>query len=216
MDNLARNHHFTHTTQEYGKIVDQKDGFFSVETDSGLYWFRRAVSCLVEPEINDMVLVCLSSLGDGYILAVLERDQGTKTTLIFDADVEIKAPEGRLGITSREGLDLTSIGEVTMVSAGFGITAAYGNINIERLSFWGTLFEGSVSTIKLLADTFDSFLKRFCRRTEYSYRYVEEIDLVKSGSLNYQAEKSLQLRGKFSQITAKEDVHIDGERINIG
>ncbi|MGD8883046.1 MAG: DUF3540 domain-containing protein [Desulfobacterales bacterium] len=216
MDNLARKHLSANAGQAYAKVVSQVDTFYSVETESGLYRVRRAVSCVVQPEVNDLVLVSLSSLGGGYILAVLEREQGAKATLSFDADVDIKTDEGSLSIASKQGIDLASPEEINLVSSSLGISSSKGEINIGRLTFLGNFFEGSLETVKLLARAFDSITERFFRRTKRSYRFVEDTDQVKTGALNYIADKSLMLRGTFSQMTAKEDVHIDGERINIG
>jgi hypothetical protein len=216
MDNLAIRHLSANADQVYAKVVSQVDTFYSVETESGLYRVRRAVGCVVQPEVNDLVLVSLSSLGGGYILAVLEREQGAKATLSFDADVDIKTDEGSLSIASKQGIDLASPEEINLVSSSLGISSSKGEINIGRLTFLGGFFEGSLETVKLLARTFDSITDRFFRRTKRSYRFVEDTDQVKAGSLNYIADKSLMLRGTFSQMTAKEDVHIDAERINIG
>ncbi|NIM98425.1 MAG: DUF3540 domain-containing protein [candidate division Zixibacteria bacterium] len=216
MDNLARKHSYAKATQEYGKVLRQEDKFYSVETDSGLYRVMRAVGCVVQPEVNDLVLVSLSSLGGGYILAVLEREQGAKATLSFDSDVDIRSPEGSLSIASKQGIDLASPEDINLVSSRFGVSSSQGEINISRLTFLGSFFEGSLETIKLLARTFDAITERFFRRTKRSYRFIEDTDQVKAGSLNYIADKSLMLRGTFSQMTAKEDVHIDAERINIG
>jgi hypothetical protein len=216
MDNLARKHSYAKASQEYGKVLGQEDKFYSVETDSGLYRVMRAVSCVVQPEVNDLVLVSLSSLGGGYILAVLEREQGAKATLSFDADVDIKTSEGTLSIASKQGIDLASPEDINLVSSRLGISSSQGEINISRLTFLGSFFEGSLETAKLLARTFDSITERFFRRTKRSYRFIEDTDQVKTGSLNYVADKSLMLRGTFSQMTAKDDVHIDAKRINIG
>jgi hypothetical protein len=216
MDNLAIRHLSANADQAYAKVVSQVDTFYSVETESGLYRVRRALSCVVQPEVNDLVLVSLSSLGGGYILAVLEREQGAKATLSFDADVDIKTDEGSLSIASKQGIDLASPEEINLVSSSLGISSSKADINLGRLTFLGSFFEGSLETVKLLARTFDSITDRFFRRTNRSYRFDEDTDQVKTGSLNYIADKSLMLRGTFSQMTAKEDVHIDGESINIG
>jgi len=216
MDNLARKHSYSEVTQEYGKVVEQEDSSYSVETDSGLYRVMRAVSCVVQPEVNDLVLVSLSSSGEGYILAVLEREQGAKATLSFDSDVDIRTSKGTLSIASKQGIDLACHEGINLVSSRLGISSSQGEINISRLTFLGSFFEGSLETVKLLARTFDSITERFFSRTKRSYRFIEDTDQVKTGSLNYMADKSLMLRGTFSQMTAKEDVHIDGERINIG
>jgi len=130
--------------------------------------------------------------------------------------VDIKTDEGSLSIASKQGIDLASPEEINLVSSSLGISSSKAEINIGRLTFLGSFFEGSLETVKLLARTFDSITDRFFRRTKRSYRFVEDTDQVKTGTLNYIADKSLMLRGTFTQMTAKEDVHIDGERINIG
>jgi len=216
MDNLARKHLYGKATQEYGKVAGQEGRFYVIETDSGLHRVMRAVGCVVQPEVNDLVLVSLSSLGGGYILAVLEREQGAKATLSFDSDVDIRTSEGSLSIASKQGIDLASTEAINLIASRLGIASSEGEINISRLTFLGSFFEGSLETVKLLARTFDAITERFFRRTKRSYRFIEDTDQVKAGSLNYVADKSLMLRGTFSQMTAKEDVHIDGERINIG
>jgi hypothetical protein len=216
MDNLARKQVYSEATQEYGTVVGQEDSFYSVETDSGRYRVKRAVSCLIQPEANDLVLVSLSGLGGGYILAVLERAEGAKATLSFDSDVDIRTSEGSLSIASKKGIDLASTEAINLIASRLGVASSEAEINISRLTFLGGFFEGSLETVKLLAKTFDSITERFFRRTKRSYRFIEDTDQVKTGSLNYVADKSLMLRGTFSQMTAKEDVHIDGERINIG
>jgi hypothetical protein len=216
MDNLARKKIYSEATQEYGTVVGQEDSFYSVETDSGLYRVMRAVSCVVQPEVNDLVLVSLSSLGGGYILAVLEREQGAKATLSFDSDVDIRTSDGSLSIASKQGIDLASSEDINLIASRLGIASSEGEVNISRLTFLGSFFEGSMETVKVLARTFDAITERFFSRTKRSYRFIEDTDQVKTGSLNYVADKSLMLKGTFSQMTAKEDVHIDGERINIG
>ena len=216
MDNLARNHSYSEATQEYGKVMEQEDSFYSVETDLGLYRVLRAVSCVVQPEANDLVLVSLSSSGEGYILAVLEREKGVKATLSFDSDVDIKVSKGSLSIASKQGIDLASTENINLIASRLGIVSSDAEINISKLTFLGRFFEGSLETVKLFAKTFDAITERFFRRTKRSYRFIEDTDEVKTGSLHYVADKSLMLRGTFSQMTAKEDIHIDAERINIG
>jgi hypothetical protein len=216
MDNLARKQIYSEATQEYGTVVGQEGSVYSVETDSGLYRVMRAVSCVVQPEVNDLVLLSLSGLGKGYILAVLERAEGAKATLSFDSDVDIRTSEGSLSIASKHGIDLASAEDINLITSRLGIASSEGEINISRLTFLGSFFEGSLETVKLLARTFEAITERFFRKTKRSYRFIEDTDQVKAGSLNYIADKSLMLRGTFSQMTAKEDVHIDGERINIG
>jgi hypothetical protein len=216
MHNLATRETSFQAVQEYGKIVGIENEFYRVETGSGPVSVKRAVSCLVKPEMDDMVLVYIGSLGDGYILAVLEREPEAKTTLSFDADVDITTLSGRMAITANEGVNFASGKDIDLISTEINVHASKGLINIGRLSLLGTLFEGQIDRIKVVADHVESFLKRFFQRSEQSFRKVERLDHVEAGRMNYKAKQSMQLRGEFAQMTASEDVHIDGKRINIG
>ncbi|MEW5721787.1 MAG: DUF3540 domain-containing protein [Thermodesulfobacteriota bacterium] len=216
MENLAEKLTDAPAVQEYGRVRGREGTALVVETGSGVYRTKRAVSCVVEPEIGDLVLAAFAPYGPGYVLAVLERRPGAKAILSFEADVEIKTAGGRMGVTARDGLDLASEKELNLLSPNLGITAAEGRFNVERLSFWGSLVEGCLGGLKLIADTCDTFLKRLNVVTRHSYRQVEEQDQVRCGRLDYQADQSLQLRGGFTQVTAAGDVHLDGKRVNIG
>jgi hypothetical protein len=219
MHNLAVKTGFCQTILEQGRIVAKKDSGYEVETEIRSATVRRAVSCLVEPRIDDLVLIALTDAGNGHILAILERedDEGhTETTLAFDADLRIKTSAGRISLTAPDGLDLAGENDIRLLSSRLDITAAESRVDIKHLSFWGALFEGRIDVVTFLADRFESFMKRFSRITRQSYRQVDETDQLRCGRLNYRADKSLQLRGQFAQMTAQEDIHIDGERINIG
>jgi hypothetical protein len=202
--------------QEHGRIVGIEDEFYRIETDSGPVSVKRAVSCLVKPEVDDTVLVSISNHGDGYVLAVLEREQTAKTTLSFDTDLDITTSGGRVAITAGKGVSLASGRDMNLISTDVNVHAAKGTVNIGNLSLLGTLFEGHIDRIKVVADHVESFLKRFFQLSEQSFRKVEQLDHVEAGRMNYKAKQSMQLRGEFAQMTAREDVHIDGKRINIG
>lgn len=217
MDNLAKKSIFPEVTQQYAVVTEKGDQMFQVKTGQGTLSARKAVSCLVVPEINDRVLVARSGGGrSGYILAVLERQDETAAAVVFANDTVIRVEGGRLGLAADKGVDLMSEKEVNFVSSEIGITAGKGHVRVDRLDFWGSAFSGQIDRVKLLARRFDAFVDHLFQKCIRSFRHTDQMDQLKTGRLHYEAEQSLQLRGGFSQMTAKEDVHIDGERINIG
>ncbi|MBF0528561.1 MAG: DUF3540 domain-containing protein [Deltaproteobacteria bacterium] len=214
MNNLAELIAHDQASQEYGRIVDREGSNLVVDTASGSYRARRAASCLLDPEVGDLVLLSLSNFGDGYVLAILEREPQTETNLTFDADVGLKAG-GRLKLSAKDGLDLAGAGEISLTSPTLTVTATCGEVNIERLSFWGSLLEGSLEAVKLVARSFDSILERYYQRTKRSYRAVEELDQVKAGMIDYKAKDELALRGKVTQVGAEEDVVVSGKMVHL-
>ena len=216
MKHLAIHHHSANALQEYGTVVAREGKTFDVETSSGLFRVKRAVSCIVAPEVEDRVLVVLSQLEGGFILAVLERQPGVKTTLAFDADVDITTRDGTLGMVASQGITVASHKEINLLSSKIGMSSAEGDIRIGKLSVLGEACDISLKTVKFLARAFESVLDRLVSRSRRSYRFVEDMDQVKAGTIHHTADKALMLRGSFAQMTAKDDVHIDAERIHVG
>jgi hypothetical protein len=216
MENLAINPSAAKAVQEFGTVVAQQGSCFDVETPSGLFRLKRAFSCVVAPEVGDRVLVVRSPLEGGFILSVLKREPGAKATLAFEADVDIITRKGKLGMVSPQGVAVASHKEIHLLASKIGMSAAEGDIRIGKLSVLGEACDISLKTVKFLARTCESVLERFMGRAKRSYRIIEDMDQVKAGTIHHTAEKALMLRGTFAQMTAKDDVHIDAERIHVG
>ena len=76
--------------------------------------------------------------------------------------------------------------------------------------------QGQIAKIKLIGQTCDSVFERVSQRVKRSYRWVDELDQLKAGQLNYLVKTLMSLRGKYSVLTAQEDVRIDGDKILMG
>lgn len=216
MEQFIANAEKTETKQEYARVIQKNGHLFSVQSENGIFQLKRAVSCLVEPQIDDLVLASTDLSECGYILAVLERENHDKTTLLFNGDIDLKSNRGRISIVAKDGIDLMSSSDIALTSNELHLTAAEGMVSVGNLSFWGRVIEAQLNRIKTIVDHVESHVKRIFQKSEQSYRFVDQLDHVKSGRIFYEADKTLQLRGTFAQMTAKDDVHIDGERINIG
>ena len=217
MENLARKLTDHQVFQEYGQVLSRSESSYTVQTDTGSYEAEAAVSCLVRPETGDLVLVALG--GDperSFILAVLERPGEEKTVLAFKNDVEILVPEGRFEVAVRDELKLACARDLSLLSSGLNVTAEDGEVNVGSLSFWGRIFEGRIEAIKVLATTFDTVADRMFQRLKRYYRFVEGAEQVKAGRRTCLVKDSMVLRARFAQMTAEEDVHIDGKQIHIG
>jgi hypothetical protein len=216
MDNLAKQVQENFMVQEPGIITAIDKKIYTVETHSGTYYARQAISCLIKPLPGDKVLVTGNLVDDFYILAVLERKDRKKRTLVFHGDVDFKVKDGRLTIAAPEGIDLASAKDIGIASSELNINSVNSEIRIHRLIFSGGFWLGQVEKIRLIITTFDSMVERLTQRIKRSYRTVEEIDRLRAGRLDYLIDKLLSLRGKYSMLTAKEDVKIDAERIHMG
>ena len=216
MNNLAEKCQLTSAINEHGIVVAREGKDYTVRTGEGLVAAIRAVGCLVEPAIDDLVLVSLGLDGRAYILCVLEREAESMTILSFERDVRIRSEEGRISISAKQELDLVGERELGMVAPRVSVAADQGDLRIDRASFFGSFLDVRTKAVSIVADKLESFCRRLTSLARHSYRQVDETDQLKCGRLHYEADSLLQMKGEYAKLHAEEDVHIGGERINIG
>jgi hypothetical protein len=215
MSNLAIQPKLVAIFQQYGIVAEAGDDFV-VHTDAAVYRARKAASCLLEPLVGDKVLLVTDMEDGDYVLAVLERDAGQLSTLRLPGDAQIKLASGRLTVSARDGIGMESAREIAMQSASLKVEALKGDVTVHDLSLVGDAWRSCVDRVKSVGRTFDSILERCHQRVSRSYRVVDELDQVKAGQIDYQAETTLQMHAKYNLMTADELVKLDGGQIHIG
>jgi hypothetical protein len=215
MENLARALDKEETFLEYGTVKLAEGGAFRVAAESGVVAAKRSFSCLVEPMSGDTVLVSRASSGC-YILAILERSGDQHACLAFEGDADLSLKQGRLRVAAQAGIDLVSAKDTALVSPELSINSVQADVSIQHLSFFGTFLQGQIERIKLIGQACDSIFERVSQRAKQCYRWVDELDQLKAGQLNYLVKKLMSLRGKYSVLTAEEDMRIDGDKILMG
>jgi|SRR5690606_7966448 len=200
----------------YGEIVACDAGFCRVRSEWGESDARRALSCLIEPQVGDRVL--LSRAGDDvcFILGILERTRADVTTLDFTGDTRIQTRAGRLQITAGEGLDIGSAGELNLAAARCELAADEARLHVTRAAVSGASAEVHWEKLRIIAGAIDTIADRVSQRLKRCYRWVEDIDQLKAGQLFYFVKNVLTLRSKHSSMTAKGEMKIDGERVHMG
>ena len=216
--------------QVMGTLIRVEGTTFVVRTSQGEVRAHRAVSCLVEPELHDFVLVAAMPREPGlppaatpmpekplagYVLAVLER-QSPNASIACEGDLELKLRQGRFRVAAREGIDLVSPKDVQLVSAEVGIHATVGKIVVTELVALGSRAVAELTNIKLKGSIFDKVFDRVSERVQRSFRIVEEIDQLKAKQIDHLAEETLSLRSANTVVTAKDLVKVDGEQIHFG
>jgi len=200
---------------ETGTVERILSGTIEVRQGAGTCQARRAKSCLVAPEIGDTVL-CASGPEGAFVLAVLQGSEGAPTRLAADGDLRIESSNGRVAISSPEGVDLVSGGAVALTSAEVHVRAGKGSVAIEELGFFGRLVQAEVGKIALAAQEVDAALDRLTQRAKRVFRFVEEIDQTSAGTVDVRAQNLVGIRGENAVIAARVLAKIDGEQIHLG
>jgi hypothetical protein len=205
----------TDTCLTTGRVERILSGTVEVHHGTGTCQARQARSCLVAPEIGDLVLCAVSPEG-AYVLAVLEGREGAPTTIAADGDLHLQSHNGRVAVSSPEGVDLVSGGAVAMTSAEVHVRARTGSIAVQELGVLGRLVQAEVEKVALVAREVDSVLTRLTQRAKRVFRFVEEIDQTRAGTVDLRARDLVGIRGENAVIAARVFAKVDGEQIHLG
>lgn len=225
MSNLARKIHIDNdveppaeeVVQETGRVLALRDdGTLIVRTAEALLEARRAVSCLIAAEVDDLVLLARSPLEGAFVLAVLRRDPAAARTMAIDGDLDVRLTSGRLRIAAQQGVEVVAGREVNVVAPGLRVNADEGHVALRSLSFLGDVVRAEIDAVKLLAGRVDSVLERLSQRLQRSYRTVVETDQLRAERIDYSAEKTVNIHGEHALLTAEELVKVDAEQIHLG
>jgi hypothetical protein len=175
---------------------------------------ERATSCLTPPAPGDTVLLATSASGRSWVLAVLERPS-TETTIAVDGDLAIRAG-GRLDLGARQGVSLTSAGEIAATAAALQLCAVDADVAVERITVVGRYLSSELERVKSFAKTFDGVFERLSQRVQRSFRRVEEVDQLDAGHIDYRAGGLASLRSQSAVVSAEELVKLDGGQIHLG
>ncbi len=216
MQNLASQLTFQQVSQEIGTVRRIDQDHLAVVTPSGEVRCHRAVSCLVEPKLDDTVLVAAADDGRAWVLAVLDRDDRQTTRVAVEGDLELRLRDGSFTVAAQNGVGIVAGQEVSVVSGRFHLNAVNGSVALQRLTYVGRLLHSEIERVKSFADTLDSVLGRLSQRVKRSYRTVEELEQLKARQLDVQVETTMSLRGENTLVTAEKLVKVDGEQIHLG
>ena len=214
MTNLATELDATTAVEEVGTVQRIGEAIV-VLTGSGRYAAKRAISCLVEPVLDDTVLLATAADGRSWVLAVLERE-ATGVVLSVDGDLELRPRAGRVAIKSTEGVSIASGGDVSVAAKSVDVNALDGRVVFQRLSYLGRLVRSEVEKVKVFAGTFDAVMDRFSQQVKRSYRRVEELYQLRAESIDHTADKTMNLQAKNTLVSAEQLVKVNGDQIHLG
>ena len=199
----------------HARVSGTQDGMIQVDHPEGPV-ARRALSCLIEPQAGDLVLLALDPAHvHGHVLAVLERPgpqdadltlPGGGAILARDGEVALRAPSLRL--EGREGIALdTGTLKVAAVSA---------STTVKHWQGWFDTLEAYAVSIEYSAKTLSARLGRLLSRSLESFRFVEGLDETRAGRSRTRVRDDHRLEAGHINARADGFVKIDGQKIDLG
>lgn len=216
MSSLARKVVRSEAYLESGRVERIEGRAVLVAVGSGRYEARRAVGCLVEPEVGDEVLLSLGEQGAVHILSVLERRGSGPAVVGFDGDLTLRVREGRLHITAGEGMALTSPGDVTVASRRLSVAAEEGEARVGVFSTIGRFLQTQAEQITVIAEAWDAVIDRVTQKLKLNICYVSEVDETQAGSMRQLVDGAMTIQAKNASVIAEQHVKVDAEQIHLG
>lgn len=205
-------------TEDFGTVTSSEGGEFAVRTEGGLMVVaRRALSCLVAPEVDDRVLVAVGGRArECFILAVLEREARATVELTVEGDLALRASHGAVTVSAAHDVNLLAQAEVNIASRGVSVQANEGTLALRAVNLVGELLRADVREVKAVAETVDTVVERLSQRVKRAFRFIEEDDVKRAERIDHAARQVMHLRAENALVTAHKLAKVDGEQIHIG
>lgn len=193
---------------------------------------RMAPSCLLMPEIGDVVLLCLTAddanvvaPAEGqkvaqmpcrcYVLAVLARAQASQGTVALPGDVRLQTQDGVLQMAARR-IELTAPECVQARTSHFDLEALQADLRVGELRSASTRVTAVTQELHLVARNVRQNIGRLMQKLRDSFRTVDGVDDVRAGRARWEIEGHAQMHAKQATVLADGAVKIDGARIDLG
>ena len=201
---------------ECATVSDQDPNGFIVQTESGHFPAKPALSCLIVPEVGDKVQLLRDSEGVCYILSILERSPETDVVIAFKGNVQMNSLKGSLCFVANQNIDLISAKDVNLVSENLDATAKVSRFQLGNLTVFSTTVSAYTEQVKVFAESIDTVLDRWSLRAKNCFRWIEGMDHLKASELFRLVRNTLTMHSRHAIISAEKDIKIDGERVHMG
>jgi hypothetical protein len=168
---------------------------------------RRAASCLLEPVAGDNVACLRIAPDEVWVMAVLQREEGTANVVSCPGQMRIAVDGGTLELAAaRVGLRSDELDIATQKTRLATDTA---DVVGRKLSVVATSFKLVGSVLSSVMDRVQHFSKHYLRTTD-------GIDRVAATHLECEAKQLLRLEGEHTLVNGRELIKARGAQIHFG
>ncbi len=199
-----------------GTVESIEQEGYRIRAPDGHCRATRAFGCLIEPRVNDEVLFTINDRFQGHILSVLERPQGDQFDLVFPGDVTLRSERGEVNLDAGQGINISSPGQINMLTEEYTLAARQGLVNVESLSAVGATLVSHIAQVQTFARSIETVARHWLQKLTNSFRQVEGVDQLRTRESLHTVENLYSMRSRQAAILAKKDIKVDAERIHMG
>jgi Protein of unknown function (DUF3540) len=189
----------------------------------------RATSCLLAPEVGDLVLVSSGAAAPSaagqqaptllgaapFILAVLSRPEASSGVIEFPGGSRLLANEGGLQFAAQD-IQLSASTRLGLSSPELTVSAAKGTVLFGHLTTVAQAVQARLGSLHCIAQNATTVVNRLVVRAVNSFRQTEQLDDSRAGRVRMQVAERFALSAEHASVQAKGQVKIDGQKIDLG
>ena len=166
---------------------------------------RKADGCLLEPELNDLVLASHGTQAGGFILCVLIKEGGLSRLTL----------KGQARVTAEE-LTLSAHRTASLEAPEIRLKGIWAALNFLGIDLAAMNLRSRLENADIAAARVDMKLDRLTQRLRNCFRRVEHLDQTKAGRIRRIVRERFSVKADSASVLAKKNVVVDGEEILLG
>jgi hypothetical protein len=187
--------------------IDDASQRMTVRSGNVTFTAARAASCLLEPAAGDSVACLRIAPAEVWVMAVLQREEGTPNVLRSPGGLRVDVEGGALELqAARIGLKTDHLEAATKK-----MTLATDSADVvgRELTVVGT-------KIKLIGSLLSSVMDRVQHFSKHYMRTTDGIDRVAATHVECEAKQLMRIEGEHTLVNGRELIKARGAQIHFG
>lgn len=190
----------------HARVCRIKDTMIELDHQRTILRGRTAFSCLVTPQLGDLVLCDCIDQDTVFILSVLERPQETATLLQFPGEVVLQARATTL--LCQDAINIFADRTVHKSTTAV--------IDIAEVIATGQELQASFKRVHLISELINTMARHVVERMKTYLRRTEDHDQLQAGQMTRNVDGLYCMESRHTVMVSRKDTKIDGERIHMG
>jgi acylphosphatase len=189
-----------------GRIMNIQDGHIHIDHNGQTVNAQKAFSCLVEPQLNDIVLYTQDQHQQAYVIAILQRDDESSMNLQF-------APNTTMASSEKLTLHSEQINQLSQKS--FQKTGE-ATIYFQQGLIKGEKLHSHIRHIYSISDLISTMAKQAIQKFNTYVRKSDTSDQVQAAQMGRKVDGLYTMNSKHTIMVSQKETKIDGEHIHMG
>ena len=196
----------SHDNNVSARVTKIQDSHIYVEHNGRSLSTQKAFSCLVEPMINDIVLLSQDQHKQFYVIAILQREE----SLLMNIQLATNTT-----LASTENLTLHSE-QINLLSKKSLQKTAEATFEFQQGLIKGEKLHSHIQHIHSFSDIISTMAKQAIQKFNSYVRKSDISDQVQAAQMSRKVDGLYTMNSKHTILISQKDTKIDGEHIHMG